>query len=79
MNGKEKQAKKGYEYFKLVGLSVSPDNTMISFGVDTVGFTAYVGTYDYTSQGLVNIGDGSYWMMDNECWLDNLISTVFFV
>src|SRR5690606_10568609 len=27
----------GHDYFKLVGLSVSPDNTMIAFGLDTVG------------------------------------------
>ncbi len=32
---------KGHDYFKLVGLSVSPDNTMISFGVDTVGRRQY--------------------------------------
>lgn len=31
----------GYEYFKLVGLSVSPDNTMISFGIDTTGRRNY--------------------------------------
>ncbi|HKK11958.1 MAG TPA: hypothetical protein VJ945_03955, partial [Flavobacteriaceae bacterium] len=28
---------KGHDYFKLVGLSVSPDNSMVSFGVDTIG------------------------------------------
>ncbi|MGM5471182.1 S9 family peptidase [Flavobacteriaceae bacterium LMO-SS05] len=32
---------KGHHYFKLVGLSVSPDNTMISFGVDLVGRRQY--------------------------------------
>ena len=31
----------GHEYFKLVGLSVSPDNTMISFGIDTTGRRNY--------------------------------------
>jgi len=32
---------KDYDYFKLVGLSISPDNTMVSFGVDTVGRRQY--------------------------------------
>ncbi|RKE95230.1 S9 family peptidase [Ichthyenterobacterium magnum] len=31
----------GHDYFRLVGLSVSPDNTMISFGVDTTGRRNY--------------------------------------
>ena len=31
------QMAEGHEYFKLVGLSVSPDNSMIAFGVDIVG------------------------------------------
>jgi oligopeptidase B len=35
------QMAKGYDYFKLAGLSVSPDNSMISFGVDTVGRRQY--------------------------------------
>lgn len=32
---------KGHDYFKLTGLSVSPNNTMIAFGVDTVGRRNY--------------------------------------
>jgi len=32
---------KGHDYFKLVGLSVSPDNSMVSFGVDTIGNRQY--------------------------------------
>ncbi len=31
----------GHAYFKLVGLSVSPDNTMIAYGTDTVGRRNY--------------------------------------
>lgn len=31
----------GHEYFNLTGLSVSPDNTMISFGIDTTGRRNY--------------------------------------
>ena len=32
----------GHEYFKLVGLSVSPDNTMISYGIDITGRRNYI-------------------------------------
>lgn len=31
----------GHGYFRLVGLSVSPDNTMIAYGMDTVGRRQY--------------------------------------
>lgn len=31
----------GHDYFKLTGLSVSPDNSMIAFGLDTVGRRNY--------------------------------------
>lgn len=31
----------GHDYFKLAGLSVSPDNSMIAFGMDTVGRRNY--------------------------------------
>ncbi|WP_460219040.1 S9 family peptidase [Psychroserpens sp. MEBiC05023] len=31
----------GHGYFRLVGLSVSPDNTMIAFGMDTIGRRQY--------------------------------------
>src|SRR5690606_25321341 len=32
---------KGHDYFKLTGLSVSPNNSMIAFGLDTVGRRNY--------------------------------------
>lgn len=32
---------KGFTYFKLVGLNVSPDNTKIAFGLDTIGRREY--------------------------------------
>lgn len=32
---------KGHDYFKLTGLNVSPDNSMIAFGIDTVGRRNY--------------------------------------
>ncbi len=40
-------------------------NEINLFAIDTLVFTATQGSYDYTSQGLTNVGDGSYWMMDN--------------
>ena len=36
---------KGYDYFRLVGLNVSPDNTKVSYGIDTKSrrqYTLYV-------------------------------------
>ncbi|SDB40135.1 oligopeptidase B [Flavobacteriaceae bacterium MAR_2010_188] len=42
---------KGHDYFNLTGLSVSPDNNLISFGTDTVG------RRNYTLQ-IKNLGDG---------------------
>ncbi|MBO6606578.1 S9 family peptidase [Psychroserpens sp.] len=35
------QMAEGHSYFKLVGLSVSPDNAMIAFGMDTTGRRQY--------------------------------------
>ena len=32
---------KGHDYFRLVGISVSPDNTKVAFGVDTVSGTNF--------------------------------------
>ncbi|RIA09859.1 oligopeptidase B [Flavobacteriaceae bacterium MAR_2010_72] len=32
---------KGHDYFRLVGISISPDNTKVSFGVDTIGRRQY--------------------------------------
>ncbi|WP_459209790.1 S9 family peptidase [Aquimarina rhabdastrellae] len=32
---------KGYEYFKLTGLNISPDNTLAAYGVDTVSRRQY--------------------------------------
>jgi oligopeptidase B len=67
---------KGYEYFKLVGLSVSPDNTMISFGVDTVGRRQYklqiksLVTNDIFSDVIENTTGSSTWANDN--------STIFY-
>lgn len=62
---------KGHGYFKLVGLSVSPDNTMISFGVDTTGRRQYklqiksLITSEVFSDVIENTTGSSTWANDN--------------
>lgn len=61
----------GFEYFRLVGLSVSPDNTMISFGIDTVGRRQYklqiksLVTGEIFSDLIENTTGSSTWANDN--------------
>ena len=63
---------KGHDYFNLVGLSVSPDNTMISFGVDTVGRRQYtIGvknllTNEIYQDHLENTTGSASWANDNK-------------
>jgi len=58
-------------YFKLVGLSVSPDNTMISFGIDTTGRRQYklqiksLITDEVFSDVIENTTGSSTWANDN--------------
>jgi len=65
------QMAKGHGYFRLVGLSVSPDNTMISFGMDTVGRRQYtlqiksLVTGDVFSDAIENTTGSSTWANDN--------------
>lgn len=62
---------KNHSYFKLVGLSVSPDNTMISFGVDTIGRRQYklqiksLVTDEIFSDVIENTTGSSTWANDN--------------
>jgi len=63
---------KGYEYFHLGGVSVSPDNTMASFGVDTVSRRQYHIQVKNLDTGVVfddkleNTTGGSVWAADNK-------------
>lgn len=63
---------KGHSYFKLVGLSISPDNSMISFGVDTVGRRQYklqiksLVTNEIFSDSIENTTGSSTWANDNQ-------------
>lgn len=62
----------GHEYFKLVGLSVSPDNSMISFGIDLTGRRNYtlqvksLITDEIFSDAIKNTTGSATWANDNE-------------
>nr|WP_321224056.1 S9 family peptidase [uncultured Psychroserpens sp.] len=62
---------KGHAYFRLVGLSVSPDNTMISFGMDLTGRRQYtlqiksLITNSIFSDAIENTTGSSTWANDN--------------
>jgi oligopeptidase B len=62
----------GYEYFRLVGLSISPDNSMIAFGLDTVGRREYtlqikdLKTDTIFSDEIENTTGSGTWANDNK-------------
>ena len=62
----------GHDYFKLVGISVSPDNTLISYGVDTVGRRQYtiqvknLLTHEIYHEGIKNTSGSASWANDNK-------------
>jgi oligopeptidase B len=62
---------KGHAYFKLGGLSISPDNKFASFGVDIVGRRIYtiqvknLETGEILSDKIENATGGSVWANDN--------------
>jgi len=61
----------GHNYFKLVGISVSPDNSKVSFGIDTTGrrqYTLYVKdlkTNALLEDQIKNTTGSSSWANDN--------------
>jgi len=63
---------KGEPYFKIAGISVSPDNTLISYGVDTTGrrnYTIYVKnieTHKIAEDRVLNTTGSSSWANDNK-------------
>jgi oligopeptidase B len=63
---------KSHAYFKLVGLSISPDNSMVSFGVDTVGRRQYTLQVKNLTTGAIykdrieNTTGGATWANDNK-------------
>lgn len=62
----------GHAYFKLGGLSISPDNKFASFGVDIVGRRIYtiqfknLETGEILSDKIENATGGSVWANDNK-------------
>lgn len=63
---------KGHAYFKLGGLSISPDNKFASFGLDLVGRRIYtiqfknLETEEILSDKIENATGGSVWANDNK-------------
>jgi len=63
---------KGHSYFKLVGISVSPDNTKVSFGIDTVSRRQYniqiknILTGEVYDELIKNTTGGATWASDNK-------------
>ena len=63
---------KGHEYFRLVGINISPDNSKAIFGVDTVSRRQYVlkvkdlTTGEIFETSITNSTGGSAWAKDNE-------------
>ena len=62
----------GHSYFKLTGISISPDNSKVSFGLDTIGrreYTIYIKnlkTDKLYSESLTNAIGSSTWANDNK-------------
>ena len=62
---------KGYDYFRMVGLNVSPDNTKVSYGIDTKSrrqYTLYVKdliTDEVLDTKIENTSGGTAWAADS--------------
>lgn len=62
----------GESYFKLVGISISPDNKKVSYGIDTTGrrnYTIFIKdlkTHKVTSDQIEQTTGSSSWANDNE-------------
>ncbi|MEF3079034.1 S9 family peptidase [Winogradskyella poriferorum] len=62
----------GQSYFKLVGISISPDNKKVSYGVDTTGRRQYtirvkdIATHKVFNDSIENTTGSSTWANDNE-------------
>ncbi|MGZ9676132.1 S9 family peptidase [Flavobacterium sp. GNP001] len=63
---------KGHSYFQLGGMSISPDNKLVSFGIDTVGRRIYtiqiknLETGELFSDTIENADGSSVWANDNK-------------
>ena len=62
---------KGYDYFRLVGINISPDNKKVVFGIDTLSRRKYTHDKDLESGELLstkikNTTGYGVWANDNE-------------
>lgn len=61
----------GHNYFKLVGISISPDNQLVSYGIDTTGrrnytiFVKNLKTNEVALDRVLNTTGSSSWANDN--------------
>ena len=66
------QMAKGHSYFKLTGISISPDNTKVSFGIDTVSRRQYtiqiknLVTGKIYNDSITNTTGSATWANDNK-------------
>ena len=62
---------KGYDYFRLVGMNISPDNSKVVFGLDTVSRRQYqlkikdLVTGEISDTPIKNTTGSSVWAKDN--------------
>lgn len=62
----------GHSYFKLAGISISPDNTLVSYGIDTTGrrnytiFIKSLETHEIASDKVESTTGSSSWANDNK-------------
>lgn len=62
----------GYDYYRLTGISISPDNTLAAFGTDTVSRRQYyiqiknLQTGEVYADKIENTTGGSVWAKDNK-------------
>ena len=62
----------GHEYFRVTGLSISPDNKVLAYGVDTVSRRKYTIYFKRLENGEIfdsaipNTSGGTVWALDNQ-------------
>lgn len=62
----------GHSYFRLVGISISPDNKLVSYGIDTTGRRQYtiriktIATNEVKPETIENTTGSSSWANDNK-------------
>lgn len=63
---------KGHQYFRLSGITISPDNTKAAFSIDTISRRLYTTkikdliTGEYLTTSIINTNGGVVWARDNQ-------------